>query len=102
MKKLDIKEVNKKRKPSPLFKGMPKSLKDPSNFETTEKQLIEILKSDHKHKTASSYAKCSECQQKREERKQKMKDIGFKSIQQYMEWKKIHEIIRNKKSFQLR
>ena len=67
-----------------------------------EKQLIEILKSDHKHKTASSYAKCSECQQKREERKQKMKDIGFKSIQQYMEWKKIHEIIRNKKSFQLR
>lgn len=101
MKKLDIKEVNKKRKPSPLFKGMPKSLKDPSNYEAIEKQLIEIIQIDHRHKTASSYAKCDICQAKREERKLKMKQIGFKSIQQYLEWKKIHEIIKNKQDFRL-
>lgn len=102
MQKLNIEEVNKKRKPDPLFKGMPKTLKDPKCYERIEKQLQELLKSDHKHKTASSYVKCKECQEKYQLRKTKMKEIGFKSISQYMAWKKIMNIIINKKSFQLR
>lgn len=102
MQKLDIKELNKKHKPNPLFKGMSAYLKDPKNYEKIEGELINILQSDHNHKTASSYVKCKECQSKREERKQRMKDVGFKSIQQYMEWKKIMTIILRKENFLLR
>lgn len=102
MQKLDKSELDKKRKPNPLFKGFPKRLKDPKNYIETEKMLAEILKTEHKHKTASSYAKCVECQSKREERKKQMKKAGFKSIQQYMEWKRIMDIIINKKGFQIR
>ena len=101
MQKLDLKTVPK-LKPSPIFKGFPQTLKDPKNYKKTEAKLLKILKSDHTHKTASSYAKCVECQKRREERKELMKEIGFKSIQQYMEWKKIMAIIINKKDFQVR
>jgi len=101
MEKLNTTEVNKKRKPNPLFKGMSAYLKDPKNFENTDKTLQAILKTSHQHKTASSYAKCALCQAKRLERQKQMKDLGFKSIQQYLEWKRIHTIIKEKKSFQL-
>lgn len=102
MKKLDLTTVPKKIKPNPLFKGMSNYLKDPKNFNKVELELINILHSGHNHKTASAYVKCKECQSKREERTKRMKEIGFKSLQQYMEWKKIHTIIKDKKSFQLK
>lgn len=102
MKKLDLSKVPKDIKPNPLFKGMKESLKDPNNYEDIEARLSEILKTDHKHKTALSYAKCDECQKNREERKNLMKQIGFKSLTQYLEWKKIMLIIINKQNFQLR
>lgn len=102
MNKLDLKNVPKNLKPNPIFKGLSSDLKDVKNYESVESKLQEILKSDHKHKTALSYSKCEECMSKREKRKQLMKDVGFKSLQQYMEWKKIMNIIINKKSFQLR
>ncbi len=101
MQKLDLNAVPK-LKPNPLFKGLSSYLKDPKNFEQTEKKLIKILQTKHKHKTALAYTKCPMCNQKRLERQQMMKEIGFKSIMQYMEWKKIMTIINNKKSFQLR
>ena len=102
MKKLDLSTLPKKIKPNPLFKGMSKSLKDPANYEKIEKSLFEILKSDHKHRTASSYVKCKECNEKRLARQKAMDDLGFKSIKQYMEWKKIMTIINNKKNFQIK
>jgi len=102
MIKLDLSTVPKKLKPNPLFKGMSDYLKDPKNFDKVELELIKILQSNHKHKTASAYVKCQECQSKRDERTKRMKKIGFKSLQQYMGWKKIHTIIKEKKSFQLK
>lgn len=100
MKKLDLKEVPK-LKPNPIFDGLDESLKDPKNFKKIDNDLNKILKVKHKHKTASSYAKCAMCQAKRLERQNRMKELGFKSIQQYLEWKRIMFIIKNKKSFQL-
>jgi len=100
MKKLDLKTVPK-LKPNPLFKGMRATLKDPANFEAVERRLMLSLRSGHDHKTVSAYVKCVECQQKREERKTLMKKEGFKSMAQYMEWKKIHTIIKDKKNFQI-
>ena len=102
MEKVDLSVLPKKIKPDPLFKGLKKSLKDPACFEDVEKRLQDIIKIDHTHKTASSYAKCDECNKKRVERQKAMKDIGFKNINQYMQWKKIHTIIRDKKNFQVR
>jgi excinuclease UvrABC ATPase subunit len=102
MRKLDLKEVPKRLKPNPIFKGLSSKLKDPANYKDIEDKLQAILKSTHNHKTATSYAKCKECQSKRLERQKMMKDIGFKSIQQYLTWKKIMEIIINQKSFQLK
>lgn len=100
MKKLDLSSLPK-LKPNPLFKGMQESLKDPKNFTKIEKQLTAILKADHTHKTVKAYVTCAWCNEKREERKKLMKEVGFKSIQQYMEWKKIMTIIKNKADFQL-
>jgi len=100
MPKLDLKTIPKP-KPNQLFKGFPRSLKNPKNIDKTETKLTEILKSDHTHKTVKSYATCASCNEKREERKKAMKELGFKSFQQYFEWKKIHTIIKNKADFQL-
>lgn len=101
MEKLDISKIGK-LKPNPIFKGLPKKLKDPSNFADIEKQLAIVLASDHKHKTVKSYVTCAWCNERREQRHKLMKKIGFKSIAQYLEWKKIHEIIRDKKNFQVK
>ena len=102
MQKLDLSTLKKKTKPNPIFKGLKKELKDPACFDDIESKLQIILKIDHTHKTASSYAKCEECNSKRVERQKAMKDIGFKNINQYLEWKKIHTIIKNKKNFQVK
>lgn len=100
MQKLDIQQVPK-LKPDPMFKGMKKALKNPRCFDEVEKQLQEILVTSHKHKSAGSYAKCKECTERFTQRKKLMRKLGFKSILQYMSWKKIMTIIKAKKDFQL-
>lgn len=102
MKKLDLSTVPEDLKPHPVFEGMDESLKDPERFQPIEDQLQAILKIDHQHKTSKSYSKCKECADKRQKRLETMREIGFKSLQQYLEWKKIMSIIINKKSFQVR
>lgn len=102
MQKLNLKDVPKNLKPNPIFKGLPSKLKDVSSFEKVEKQLFDVLQSDHKHKTVKSYLTCPECQTRIQERKKTMKKIGFKSLSQYLEWKKVITIIKGQKSFQLK
>lgn len=79
----------KKHKLNPLFKGLPSRLKDPKVYLSVEKKLRAILKTDHEHKTMKAYANCEKCQINRMERQKLMKQEGFKSLEQYMEWKKI-------------
>ena len=98
--KLDLAKVLK-LKPNPIFKGLSNALKDPKNYKRTEKKLKVILKSDHTHKTPSSYVKCLECQEKLGKKRRLMKEIGFKSFGQYLEWRKVMEIIIKKKDFQV-
>ena len=99
--KLNLSDVPK-LKPNPIFKGLSKELKDPKNFAKIEKKLQDALYSDHKHKAISSYAKCERCQVKRMKRQKLMTEMGFKGINQYLEWKKIMSIIINKQNFQIR
>lgn len=98
MEKLDLKKVGK-LKPNPIFKGLRASLKDPKNFKKIQKQLF--LSSEHQHKTVRAYVSCAWCNEQREAKRKLMKQIGFKSYAQYLEWQKIMLIIVNKKSFQL-
>lgn len=92
MKKLDINEVPK-LKPNPLFKGLPASLKDPKRFKKIESELFNMLQSDHKHKTVKGYVTCAWCNKKRELRENRIKALGFKTMGQYLEWRKLMQII---------
>lgn len=102
MQKLSIEEINKEHKPNPIFDGMPESLKDPACFEDIEKRLRSLLISDHKHKTIKAYIACKRCQTKLNKKREVMKEIGFKDVKQYSEWRRIMSIISQKRSFQLR
>jgi len=98
--KLTLKQIAK-AKPNPIFKGLAKTLKDTKNFNNTEKKLQDIIKSEHKHKQIKDYVNCGECQNRFQERKKSMKKIGFKSINQYLEWRKVMGILIAKKDFKL-
>lgn len=101
MRKLTKDELNK-GKPNPLFKGMPERLKDPKNYKKVEKELAKLLETKHDHKQPSAWMKCEECQTQFEAKRKKRKQLGFKSAAQYLEWKKIMNIIINEKSFQIK
>lgn len=102
MKKLTKRQVNKKRKPNPLFESLTDYLKDPANYEKIENELASMLKTDHKHKTVKEYVTCMWCQKKRELRQNRMRVMGFTSPEQFLEWRKIMQIIIKKANFQVR
>lgn len=102
MDKLDLKTVPKNLKPNPIFKGLPDTLKDPKMFDEVEKKLRLATLSDHKHSTVKSYVGCKRCKDKFAKRQAIMKEYGFKDIKQYMEWKRVMSIIKQKRNFQLR
>ena len=101
MSNLTVQDINKKRKVNPIFKGLPSRLKDPTNYKKTERDLADTLKTEHKHKKPSEWMKCTDCQKQLLDKRKLMKRIGFKNISQYLEWRKVMEIMTAKKSFKL-
>lgn len=101
MRKLTKKELNKKYKKDNLLDGLSDELKTTEKFDEIEAKLLDLIKTDHKHKTAKQYVKCIECMQKRDKRNELIKSFGFKNYLQYLQWKKIHTIIKNKQNFQI-
>lgn len=101
MKKLDLSKVPKLKK-NPIFLRFPMKLKDPESFQKVEDELAEIIKSDHTHKSVKDFVACEGCNEKLKKRQEKLKELGFKSYTQYLEWKKIMTIIKEQKSFKLR
>lgn len=102
MEKADIKYINKKRKPSPILKGLPEKLKDTKCYVEIEKKLRDCLISDHKHDSVKAFVKCKRCKTKLDKRQKLMESFGFKSTEQYLEWKKIMSIIISQSNFQVR
>lgn len=94
LKDLPKKSTNKLPK---ILEGIPEYLKNYDNFFEVERKINEHLLSSHKHKSPSSYVKCAECQEKRKKRTEELKNLGFKSFGQYLEWKKIMLIIKSGK-----
>lgn len=97
MKKLNLKKVPKKLPTNPIFDGLPDRLKSVEMYYKVEKELFNLLQTDHKHKTVKEYVSCMWCQKKRELRQNRIKALGFKNIEQYMQWKKIMDIIISNK-----
>lgn len=89
-------------KPNPIFKDLPEHLKEVETYKKIEKSLIKAVLSDHTHKTVKEYVKCQRCTAKRERKSALIKEYGFTSTEQYLEWKKIMQIIINEKDFKLR
>lgn len=101
MKKLDLTKVPK-LKPNPIFKGLPDALKNPESFKRIEDSLRLAILSDHQHKSVKEYVECKRCAVKLQRRQDLMKEFGFRSVNQYLEWKKIMDIITKQKSFQVK
>jgi hypothetical protein len=78
-----------KQKTNPIFEGMKEELKDLKNFELVEKKLFKLMRSDHKHETVKQYVKCERCYKKLQARKIAIREMGFKSYEQYASWKKV-------------
>lgn len=101
MRKLTIKEMGK-AKLNPIFKGLPKELKDKSRYVAIEKQVRDVMYSDHQpHKSMKGFVACKRCAAKLARRQQLLKDLGFTSYPQYMEWKKIMSIIISERDITL-
>ena len=83
--------------PNPLFKGLPKHLKDPKNYEKIQRALLETLAGRHSHGDMQTWANCLHCQIKLKEHGGMMRKLGFKSGKQYMAWKRVMHMMTNPK-----
>ena len=98
--KLDNKTIGKIDE-NPIFKGLPDGLKDPKVYKKIEKELFDVLDSDHVHKKPAEWMKCDECQGKLQERREILKKLGFKSFAQFLEWRKVMDVLVNHKDIKI-
>lgn len=96
-KKLDFKKIAK-LKVMKVMEGLPEKLKHTKSYEPIEKKLRLAMFSDHKHATILAFTKCKRCQAKHHRRRELIKEFGFKSLEQYLGWKKIMDIMIHKRS----
>lgn len=95
---IKLKDLPKKNRKIPkILEGIPEDLKNYDKFIEVERQISSHLISSHKHRSPATYIKCSECQEKRKARTDELKNLGFKSYEQYLEWRKIMLIIQSGK-----
>lgn len=95
---IKLKDLPKKNRKIPkILEGLPEELKNYDKFFEVERQISSHLLTSHKHKSPATYVKCVECQEKRKSRTDYLKELGFKSYEQYLEWRKIMLIIQSGK-----
>lgn len=91
----------KDAKENPIFENLSEELKNPEIFEEIEKKLANIMLSDHNHLKAKSplksFLNCKRCFSKMIKKRQEIEKLGFKNYEQYLKYKKIMQIIINKK-----
>jgi hypothetical protein len=79
--------------PNPRLAGLPAYLKDPKIYDKIQRALLETLSCAKTHSEPSRMFNCATCQTNASERRFLMKKFGFKSVEQYMEWRKVMETI---------
>jgi len=100
MKKDTLNKI-KKAKVNPIFDGLSDEMKDPKNFLKIERKIVRIMISDHKHRTIKTFKNCKRCQAKVRKKAEMIKELGFKSFEQYQNWKKVMGININKQNLEL-
>lgn len=75
---------------------LPKFTKDPKNFDTIQKALYETVGCPKGHSEPAQMFDCKACQQKTLERRSLMKKFGFRSAAEYMQWRKIMEVVQKR------
>lgn len=80
-------------KVNPLLADLPEYLKNPANFMTVMKQILNTLAVSHSHSELEGYARCAECTRKMIERRKLLKKLGFKNARQFYAWRRVHEEI---------
>ena len=83
-------------KTSRVFDGMPIHLKNPKNYPTIQKAILETLAGKCSHGEVVEWAACAKCQQRFAERSAIIKKLGFRSMAQYMAWQKVHQEIKTR------
>ena|SRR3990167_4268491 len=83
--------------PNPLFKGLPKYLKDPKNYEKVQRMLLDTLAGTHSHGELETWASCLHCQIKLKNHGEAMRKLGFTSGKQYYAWKKVMHMMTDPK-----
>jgi len=81
---------------NPIFDGLSDDLKTLEAFEKVEKDINKIMISDHKHLKIQAFVKCKRCKDKMIKRRKKLESLGFKDYHQYLTWKKVITMIRDK------
>jgi hypothetical protein len=84
---------------NPYLRGLPEYLKKPESYDKVQKALLEAMATGCSHADPSEWFNCKKCTEKMLERRQLMVRLGFKSVEQYMEWRKVHELMRNPEMF---
>ncbi len=79
-----------------IFKGFPERLKNPKMYEKVERDILNMMYSDHKHRKIKAFVDCKRCKAKVDRRKAYLTKTGFKDYHQYLTWKKVMVIIKDK------
>ena len=84
----------------PMLQTLPEWLKHPRSFKQVEKMLIETIRACKKdHSDPLEMMNCKTCSENMLKRRALMKKLGFSSVEQYMEWRKIHTEIKKRVPF---
>lgn len=98
--KLSLKQIAK-AKPNPIFNTLPERLKDSSTYAPIETRVNKAMFSDHQHKTVKGMVGCKRCIAKLNRKQAILREEGFTSFSQYLEWKRVCSIIIGQQDIQL-
>ena len=87
--------------PDPLFADLPEQLKDPANYENVANKILKAGEAGHEHKHIIVWKRCKNCQQKFLERRAMVKKVGFSSYEQFLKWRRVMDIMINKREIRL-
>lgn len=79
---------------NPRLASLPDFTRDPRNFYKIQKALLETLHCHTSHSDPAEVFKCKKCTENMMERRKLMEKFGFKSPDQYMEWRREHEAVK--------
>jgi hypothetical protein len=73
---------------------LPEYTKNPANFMTIQKALLDTTFCGTTHSDPSQMFECKACQEKTQERRKLMSQFGFRNAGEYMEWRRIQEFLQ--------